>query len=104
VPSLTDRGRSVAAEAMLAGRPVVASRWPGLAEVVADGLTGYLVPPDDKAALARQTRPLLENAELRRRLGAAGRQRAIAQFSVQGLVETCISQYESCAAPLRQGA
>src|SRR5260370_273573 len=56
VPSLADRGRSAAAEAMGAGRPVVAARWPGLAEVVEDGVTGHLVPPDDKAALARQSR------------------------------------------------
>jgi glycosyltransferase involved in cell wall biosynthesis len=95
VPSLADRGRSVAAEAMRAGRPVVAARWPGLAEVVEDGVTGHLVPPDDKAALARQTRPLLEDAEQRRRLGEAGRQRAADRFGVQGLVAACAGLYEA---------
>jgi glycosyltransferase involved in cell wall biosynthesis len=94
VPSLADRGRCVAAEAMGAGRPVVAARWPGLAEVIEDGVTGHLVPPDDKAALARQTRPLLHDADQRRRLGEAGRQRATDRFGIQTLVEACVRLYD----------
>jgi len=43
----------VAAEAQAAGTPVVAFRRGGLGEVIADGLTGYLVPPDDIAAAAQ---------------------------------------------------
>jgi glycosyltransferase involved in cell wall biosynthesis len=74
VPSLADTGTGVALEAMAAGRPVVASRW--LAEWVADGETGFVVDPGDKVGLARQTRVLLEDAALRRRLGEAGRRRA----------------------------
>jgi glycosyltransferase involved in cell wall biosynthesis len=79
---------------MRAGRPVVAARWPGLAEVVADGVTGHLVPADDKAALARQTRPLLDDAERRLRLGEAGRRRAADRFGVGALVEACVRLYE----------
>ncbi|HEX5269077.1 MAG TPA: glycosyltransferase [Gemmataceae bacterium] len=86
VPSREDRGAGAALETMAAGRPVVASRWPGLAEVVADGETGALVPPGDKAALARETRALLEDPERRRRLGDAGRQRVAERFSVEGMV------------------
>ena len=54
--SLADRGSIAALEAMAAARPVVASRWPGLAEVIAEGETGVLVPPGDQATLARETR------------------------------------------------
>lgn len=96
VPSLADCGSSNALEAMAAGRPVVASRWPGLVEVIEDGQTGFLVAPDDKAALARQTRLLLDEPALRRRLGEAGRHR-VAQFSVLALASACASVYERVA-------
>jgi glycosyltransferase involved in cell wall biosynthesis len=86
VPSRADRGTMTALEAMAAGRPVVASRWPGLAEVIADGETGVLVPPGDKAALARETRALLDDPDRRRRLGEAGRRRVGERFSVEAMV------------------
>jgi glycosyltransferase involved in cell wall biosynthesis len=94
VPSLADRGHGAALEAMSAGRPVVASRWPGLAEVVAEGETGHLVEPDNKAALARATHPLLENLESRRRLGEAGRRRATEHFPPAGLALACARLYD----------
>jgi glycosyltransferase involved in cell wall biosynthesis len=73
VPSRQDTGASAALEAMAAGRPVIAARWPRLAEVVTDGQTGLLVDPGDKMALARQTYRLLTDSALRHRLAAAGR-------------------------------
>jgi glycosyltransferase involved in cell wall biosynthesis len=93
VPSLTGGGVNAALEAMAAGRPVVASRCPDLAEVVADGESGFLVEPDNKAALARQTRLLLDDPDLRRRFGEAGRRRAAEQFSIARLVESCMQRY-----------
>jgi glycosyltransferase involved in cell wall biosynthesis len=87
-------GVGVALEAMAAGLPVVASRRPELAEIVVDGETGYLVPPGDKAALARQTRLLLDDPELARRFGEAARRRAAGQFSIGKLVEQCARLYE----------
>jgi glycosyltransferase involved in cell wall biosynthesis len=94
VPSLREGGRCAALEAMAAGRPVVASSLPGLAEVVADGVTGFLVPPDDKARLARQTRVLLDDPGLRRALGEAGRRRAAEQFGVGRLADEAARLYE----------
>jgi glycosyltransferase involved in cell wall biosynthesis len=93
LPSRADRGATSALEAMAAGRPVVASRWPGLAEVVADGETGVLVPPGDKAALARETRLLLDDSERRRRMGEAGQRRAADRFSVGAMVGAFESLY-----------
>jgi glycosyltransferase involved in cell wall biosynthesis len=86
VPSRADRGAGAALEALAAGRPVVASRWPGLAEVVADGETGVLVAPGDKAALARETRLLLDDPGRRRRLGEAARRRAAERFAAAAMV------------------
>jgi glycosyltransferase involved in cell wall biosynthesis len=86
VPSRADRGINVALEAMAAGRPVVASRLPALAEVVADGETGVLVLPGDQAALARETRLLLDDADRRGHLGEAGRRRAAERFAVETMV------------------
>jgi glycosyltransferase involved in cell wall biosynthesis len=79
---------------MAAGRPVVASRLPELTEIIVDGETGFLVPPGDKTALARQTRRLLEDADLARRLGEAGRRRAAECFSLARLIQQCSGLYE----------
>jgi phosphatidyl-myo-inositol dimannoside synthase len=61
-------------EASASGLPVVAGESGGAVEAVRDGVTGYLVPPDDPAALADTLRRLLGDEALRLRLGAAGRQ------------------------------
>jgi glycosyltransferase involved in cell wall biosynthesis len=87
-------GVGAALEAMAAGRPVVASRIPELAEVVVDGTTGFLVPPGDKAALTRQTRLFLDDSDLARRFGEAGQRRAAESFSLARLVEQCTPLYE----------
>ena len=86
VPSLADTGAGVALEAMAAGRPLVASRWLGLAEIVVDGETGFLVEPGDKVALARRTRTLLDDEALRRRMGEAGRRRVERYFGAEQFV------------------
>ena len=70
----------VAAEAMAAGRPVVASAVGGLAEVIVDGVTGILVPPGDAVALRSAIQRLLANPTLRARMGGEGRNRA-AEYS-----------------------
>jgi glycosyltransferase involved in cell wall biosynthesis len=98
VPSQADRGAGAALEAMAAGRPLVASRWPGLAEVVADGETGALVAPGDKAGLARETRTLLDDPERRRRLGDAGRRLVTERYSVGAMVRNHEALYASLTA------
>ncbi|MCI0455573.1 MAG: glycosyltransferase [Gemmataceae bacterium] len=98
VPSLADGGVGSALEAMAAGRPVVASRLPALAEVVLDGETGLLVPPGDKIELARQTRRLLNDPALARQLGESGRERAACAFAPEAAAERTAEVYESLAA------
>lgn len=95
VPTHGMRGRNAALEALAASRPVVASRVGNLAEIIEDGVTGFLIPVSDKAALARQTRVLLDDAELCRRMGAAGRQRAVDKHAVAEMVSKVAGVYEA---------
>jgi len=78
---------NVILEAMAAGVPVVATDIPGTRELVVSGTTGYLVPVGDRAAFARYTERLLNDAALAARLSAAGRERVQTEFSVEKMVE-----------------
>lgn len=80
-------------EAMAAGRPVVATRVGGVPEVVVDGETGLLVPPEDPQALAEAIRRVVRDPALARRLGAAGRRRAQAFFSAERMAEQTAALY-----------
>jgi glycosyltransferase involved in cell wall biosynthesis len=81
-------------EAMAHGRPVVAGDVGGLRDLVVDGQTGYLVPPRDVGALREALERLLADPELRRRLGAAGRERARTHFSWDAVTEATLAAYE----------
>ena len=82
IPSLREGGRYAALEAMAAGRPVVASRLPGLAELIDDGETGLLFTPGDKPELCRLTRRLLDDPAAAQALGAEARRRLAERFSL----------------------
>jgi glycosyltransferase involved in cell wall biosynthesis len=82
-------------EAMLCGLPVVASRVSSLPELVADGETGILVPPDDPAALATALGILLEDTAQAAAMGDAGRRRAHTQFSVARMAEQTAAVYRA---------
>jgi glycosyltransferase involved in cell wall biosynthesis len=86
-------------EAMAAGLPVVASEVGGIPEIVVDGETGLLVPPGDADALAGALRRLLDDPELRRRLGAAGRARVEEHFDVARSRRAHLALYERLLAP-----
>jgi glycosyltransferase involved in cell wall biosynthesis len=98
VPSLAETGLNVALEALAAGKPVIASRLPGLAEIIVDGHTGFLVAPGDKPSLARRTRTLVLDPGLGRQLGEAGRQHVLRHFSVAELVRGWCARYDELAA------
>jgi glycosyltransferase involved in cell wall biosynthesis len=97
VPSLTEVFGNVAAEAMMRGTAVVASRVGGLSELVNDGETGLLVPPGDVTAHADALRRLLEDRDLAERFGSAGRERALACFAVNVCVDRFLSLYRTIA-------
>ena len=74
-------------EAMLLGKPVVATDIPGCRELVRHGETGYLVPHGDVAALADALSRLLENPELRTKFGQRGREIVLAEYSIERYVQ-----------------
>jgi len=84
---------NVVMEAMSAGVPVVATDIPGTNELVVHGETGFLVPVGDRANLARHAHKILEDRELQRRLGEAGRARVLSQFSIETMVERHAALY-----------
>jgi glycosyltransferase involved in cell wall biosynthesis len=80
-------------EAMLCSLPVVATRVSSVPEIVVDGETGLLVPVDDDRALHEALGRVLGDAGLRSRLGAAGRERARREFSVEAMAQRTLAVY-----------
>ncbi|MDH6295054.1 glycosyltransferase family 4 protein [Agrobacterium fabrum] len=78
----------VVVEAMMCGRPVVATRGGGVTEIIRDGETGLLVPPGDASALAAALGTILSDPALAQRLGQSGREDVSDRFSLE---ETCRS-------------
>lgn len=76
------------------GRPAVASDWPGMKELVEAGATGLLVEPNNATALATALQKLIDDTELRSRMGAAARSRALSLFSADIQITKLIEVYE----------
>jgi glycosyltransferase involved in cell wall biosynthesis len=87
VPSTYEGMPLVVLEAMEAGLPVVASAVSGIPEVVVDGETGWLVPPEDPERLAAALAEALDRPEEARRRGEAGRRRVEALYRPERAAE-----------------
>lgn len=85
-------------EAMAAATPVVATDIPGNRDLVVHEKTGYLLPVGDRATLAQRTNTLLNDAELATRLGEAGKNRMLEEFSVDKLIDRHIQLYRQIKA------
>ena len=81
-PAINEAFGMAMLEAQASGLPVVAGHSGGVAAVVTHQITGLLVPPADPAAFAAAVRRLLVDPELRQRLGAAARQRVVAEHDL----------------------
>ncbi len=87
VPSRYESFGLILLEAMQFAKPVVAAKAGGMTEIVEDHETGLLVPPGDPEALARAVGDLVGDAELRHRLGRAGRERFKQRYRSEAMVE-----------------
>ena len=102
VVALTSRneGTPVALiEAAAAGRPVVATRVGGVADVVRDGVTGALVDAGDAAGIARELLKVLADAGLARARGDAARAHVRDRFSAERLEDDIVALYEELLGP-----
>ncbi len=94
LPSLNEAMGKVLVEVMAAAKPVVASRVGGITNLVKDGETGYLVPPEDSEALAEKLLLLLEDESLAGRFGEAGKVTVYPKFDIETRIEKVESLYE----------
>jgi glycosyltransferase involved in cell wall biosynthesis len=83
-----------ALEAMACGKPVIASNSSSLPEVVEDGVCGILCEPDNVNAFVEACRRLAEDPALCRRMGEAGRERAVRLFSEDAIVPKYVQLFE----------
>ncbi|MDH6588843.1 glycogen synthase [Streptomyces sp. SAI-133] len=95
-PSVYEPLGIVNLEAMACGTPVVASRVGGIPEVVDDGRTGLLVTVDDafETALARALDSVIGDPDTARRMGEAGRERAVSEFGWDAVARRTVRLYE----------
>jgi len=93
-PSLYEGFGLPAAEAMACQVPVIATTAGALPEVVKQGETGILVPPQDPHALAGAIKQLLADESMRRRMGGEGRKRVERQFSWAEAARQMLQVYE----------
>lgn len=102
LPSLHECGGAVVLEAMTIGLPVIATRWGGPADYL-DPTCGVLVDPTSEEALidgiAQAMAHLAESADLRRRMGVAGRQRAMERFSWEKKVDDLLAIFAAINSP-----
>jgi glycosyltransferase involved in cell wall biosynthesis len=80
-------------EAASCGKPIVATDVPGCREIVRDGVNGFLVPARNGPALAEALRQLIENKDLRKQMGAKGREIVLREFAEQKVVNETLAVY-----------
>jgi hypothetical protein len=100
-PSVYESFGLIFLEAMRWGTPVIGTKAGGIPEVVEDGKSGLLVPPNDARALASAMVVLLKDADRRRRIGEAGRSRVESLFSDRIMATRVADLYGRAVGPSR---
>lgn len=85
-------------EEMASGKPVIASDYGGLKEIVNDGLEGLVVPAGSVAPLGSALRRLIRDPEARRHMGEAGRDRVLRDFAVEVFAQRTLTAYHRAIA------
>lgn len=94
LPSLNEPFGIVILEAMSQKIPVIATKVGGIPEIIVDGESGFLIPPRNSEKLAEAILNLIQNEELRNKLGENGYIRFKENFTIEKMVEKTISVYE----------
>jgi glycosyltransferase involved in cell wall biosynthesis len=101
LPALAEACGRVLLEAMAMAKPVVGTASGGTPEIVKDGVTGILVPPGDPGAMAAALENLLQDPTRAGSMGAAGRERTVAHFSIEAHAEKTMRLYAEALAGRR---
>lgn len=96
LPSLAEATSIAGLEAMASAVPLVGTRVGGIPTILEDGVTGFLVPPSDPAAMADALDRLIANPELRHRFGDAARAKVEREFAWPIIVRKTVAVYDSC--------
>lgn len=91
----------VTLEAMACGKPVIVTRTASLPELVKDGETGFIVPPNDPAALGARIRQLVKEPSLSQAMGTAGRRHVEQNFTWNKVTERGLAFYRELASAAR---
>ncbi|GAA4440520.1 glycosyltransferase family 4 protein [Bremerella cremea] len=90
----------VLAEGMASGAPAICTSVGAMPEVVVDGVTGFVVPPNNPAAIREKIDFLVNNPERAREMGEAARQRVIEHFTWGAVARRCLTIYKTPAQPM----
>jgi glycosyltransferase involved in cell wall biosynthesis len=101
LPSLCESFPFAIVEAMMAGKPVVASDVGGVSEAISQGETGLLIPPGDSYSLTEAILVMMESRELRMRMGERARMLALSKFSDKTMVRGTQELYKQLIAEQR---
>jgi glycosyltransferase involved in cell wall biosynthesis len=82
-------------EGMACGIPAVCTRVGSMPEVVSDGITGFIVPPNDPSALGERLAWLSAHPDKVARMGAAARRHVLERFTWPAVVSRCLTQYDA---------
>ncbi len=97
LPTWREGFPNVVLEAMAARLPIVATRVGAIPDTIDDGIEGFLIPPRDTDALAKALSGLVEDAELRRIMGARARARVEREFSREAVLQRLAALYDELA-------
>ena len=93
VPSRWEGLPMAALEAMAAGKPIIATSVGGLAEIIEDGVTGFLVPPEDPKRLAESIASLLRSTDMATCVGTRAREFVQTHFSIDLMTDRILGLY-----------
>ena len=99
LPSRSEGFSNAIIEAMAASLPVIATTVGGNAEAIQEGVTGLLVPPDDSGALAAAMTQLISHPDQARKMGAAGKERVMEEFTTEVMMGRTVASYRNLLSP-----